>query len=94
MSDSAAATSEATDEKKDKDYTIIVNAQPHTVEDEEVTFDEVTKLAYPVPPYADTLYTVTFRNAKKPKEGSLGEGQSVQVKKGGTVFNVKATDKS
>ena len=94
MSESTAAANEAADKKKDKDYTIIVNAQPHTVEDEEVTFDEVTKLAYPTPPFADTLYTVTFRNAKKPKEGTLGEGQSVQVKKDGTIFNVKATDKS
>jgi hypothetical protein len=94
MADSTATASEVAEVKKDKDYRIIVNAQPHTVEDEEVTFDEVTKLAYPTPPFADTLYTVTFRNAKKPKEGSLGEGQSVQVKKDGTIFNVKATDKS
>lgn len=79
---------------KHRGFRIIVNAQPHIVEDETVTFDEVTKLAYPTPPFADTLYTVTFRNAKKPKEGSLGEGQSVEVKKDGTIFNVKATDKS
>jgi hypothetical protein len=82
------------DHHEHEGYRIIVNAQPHIVEDEEVTFDEVTRLAYPTPPYADTLFTVTYRHAKQPKEGSLGEGQSVKVKKDGTIFNVKATDKS
>ncbi len=81
-------------DKHNKGFRIIVNAQPHVVDDETVTFDEVTKIAYPTPPYAETLYTVTFRNARKPKEGSLGEGQSVEVKKDGTIFNVKATDRS
>lgn len=82
------------DAKKDKDATIIVNAEEHTVEDENVSFDTVTKFAYPSPPYGDTLFTVTYRNAHKPKEGTLVEGQSVEVKKQGTIFNVKATDKS
>ena len=81
-------------DKKDKDYTIVVNAEEKTVEDATVSFDEVTTLAYPTPPYPQTLYNVTYRNAHKPKEGTLAEGQSVEVKKNGTVFNVKATDKS
>lgn len=51
-------------------------------------------MAYPTPPFADTFYTVTYRNAHEPKEGTLVEGQSVEVKKDGTIFNVKATDKS
>jgi hypothetical protein len=82
------------EDKHDKEFTIIVNAEEKTVDSEIVTFDEVTSLAYPTPPFADTLYTVTYRNAKKPKEGSLVEGQSVEVKKHGTIFNVTATDKS
>jgi hypothetical protein len=94
MSESTTAASEAAQDKKDKDYTIIVNGTPHTVEDEEVSFEQVTTLAYPEPPFPETLFTVTFRNAKKPKEGRLVEGQSVKVKRNGTVFNVKATDKS
>lgn len=94
MEESTAAASEAAETKKDKDFRIIVNGEPHTVEDEEVSFDEVTKLAYPTPPYPETMFTVTYRNAKKPKEGTLVEGQSVEVKKDGTIFNVKATDKS
>jgi hypothetical protein len=40
------------------------------------------------------MFIITFRNAKKPKEGTLVEGQSVEVKKDGTIFNVKATDRS
>ena len=91
MSESTAAVDEAAHNKEIK---IIVNAEEKTVEDENVSFDEVTKLAYPTPPYADTLFTVTYRNAHKPKEGTLVEGQSVEVKKDGTIFNVKATDKS
>jgi cobalamin biosynthesis protein CobT len=81
-------------EKKDKAFDIIVNAEEKTVDDENVSFEEVTKLAYPTPPFAETMFTVTYRNAKKPKEGTLVEGQSVEVKNHGTIFNVKATDKS
>ena len=94
MSESTAAASEAADEKKDKDFRIIVNGEPKTVESEKVSFAEVTALAYPTPPFPETMFTVTYRNAKKPKEGTLVEGQSVEVKKNGTIFNVKATDKS
>ncbi|MDP9340546.1 MAG: multiubiquitin domain-containing protein [Actinomycetota bacterium] len=90
----AETASAAENHEKDKGFTIIVNAQEKVVPDEGVSFDEVTKLAYPTPPFAQTMYTVTFRNAKKPKEGTLVEGQSVEVKKHGTIFNVKATDKS
>lgn len=94
MPESTAATSEARGEKKDKDFRIIVNGEPKTVEAEVVSFEQVTSLAYPEPPFPETLFTVTFRNAKKPKEGRLVEGQSVEVKRNGTVFNVNATDKS
>lgn len=94
MSESTAAAAEAAEDKKEKDYRIIVNGQPKTVESEAVSFDDVTKLAYPTPPFPDTMFIVTFRNAKKPKEGTLVEGQSVEVKKDGTIFNVKATDRS
>jgi multiubiquitin len=93
MPESTAAASEAANEK-DKDLRIIVNGEPKTVESEIVSFEQVTKLAYPEPPFPETMFTVTYRNAKKPKEGRLVEGQSVEVKRNGTVFNVKATDKS
>jgi hypothetical protein len=75
-------------------FDIIVNAQPHTVESRTVTYDEVVKIAYPTQPSPETRYTVTYRNAEKPKEGSLAPGESVEVKKEGTIFNVKATGRS
>ena len=93
MSENAPANNEAADEKP-KGFTIIVNGEQKTVEAESVSFEQVAKLAYPEPPFPETLFTVTYRNAKKPKEGRLVEGQSVEVKRNGTIFNVKATDKS
>lgn len=74
--------------------TIVVNTVPVVVDDEEVTYQQVVLLAFPVPPSAETRFTVTFRKAKEPKEGTLKSGKSVIVKKEGTIFNVKATGKS
>ncbi|HLW01627.1 MAG TPA: multiubiquitin domain-containing protein [Ktedonobacterales bacterium] len=74
--------------------TIIVNAERKTVPSLEVSYTEVVKLAYPTPPSPDTTFTVTYRNAVDPREGSLVEGQSVKVREEGTIFNVRATGKS
>jgi hypothetical protein len=80
---------------EEKDGVIVVNAQEHAVESLIVTYDEVVALAYPTPPAPDTRYTVTYRKAKEPHhEGSLAPGQSVEVKKKGTIFNVTPTSKS
>lgn len=89
-------TSAAADEAADhKDYVIIVNGEQKTVESRSVSYEEVVKIAYPMPPSPETRYTVTYRKAEKtPHEGSLAPGQSVEVKKDGTIFNVKATGKS
>jgi multiubiquitin len=75
-------------------FSVIVNGQQHTVDSRIVSFEEVVKLADLAPPSPDTRYTVTYRNAAEPKEGSLAPGHSVEIKKEGTVFNVKATGKS
>ncbi|APZ33040.1 hypothetical protein BOH66_01060 [Microbacterium aurum] len=77
-----------------KNTEIIVNGTPYDVRDDTVTREQVIALAYPEPPAPDTRFTVTFYNAQKPKEGTLAAGRSVEVKKKGTVFNVKATVKS
>jgi hypothetical protein len=81
---------------REKLITIIVNGREKTVTKDELTFDEVVKLAFDNPPYgANTLFTITYRkggNEHRP-EGHLVEGGTVKVKKG-TVFNVTATDKS
>ncbi|GAA1831723.1 multiubiquitin domain-containing protein [Agromyces salentinus] len=73
---------------------IIVNGTPYDVPDDIVSYAEAISLAYPEPPAPDTRFTVTFYNAHKPKEGTLTAGGTVEVKKKGTVFNVKATIKS
>jgi hypothetical protein len=91
VSESTAAVDEAAHKKE---FKIIVNGEPKSVDSEIVSYDEVVKLAYPTPPGQNTRYTVTFRNAKEPKEGSLAPGGSVEVKKDGTIFNVKTTGKS
>jgi hypothetical protein len=80
--------------KRHDEFEIVVNAEPQTVPSETVTYEQVVRLAYPTPPSPETRFTVTFRNAKEPKQGSLAPGQSVKVKQRGTVFNVKATGKS
>lgn len=79
---------------RERDYDIVVNGEPFTVEEQEVTWEQVIKLAYPEPPFAEPLYTVTFRRAQKPREGTLVEGQSVLVHKKGTAFSVVVTDRS
>jgi Multiubiquitin len=73
---------------------VIVNGQQYTVESRIMSYEEVVKLAYPTPPSPDTRYTVTYRNAEEPKQGSLAPGHSVEIKKEGTIFNVKATGRS
>lgn len=79
---------------RDRDYDIVINGEPFTVEEQEVTWEQVINLAYPEPPFAEPLYDVTFRRAHKPREGTLVAGQSVLVQKKGTAFNVVVTDRS
>jgi len=78
-----------------EEFTIIINAEQKLVASEIVSYEEVVKLAYPTPPAPETRFTVTYRKAKEPNhEGSLAPGQSVEVRKDGTIFNVKPTGKS
>jgi len=76
-------------------FHIIVNAREKEVTQASLSFDEVARLAYAQPPFgANTLYTTTYRNGPaENKEGTLIEGQSVNLKNG-MIFNVTATDKS
>jgi hypothetical protein len=94
MSESTAAATGVADEKHTREIRIIVNGEPKIVESEIVSYEQVVRLAYPAPPSPDTLFTVTFRNAQEPREGSLAPGGTVEVRQGGTIFNVKATGKS
>lgn len=83
---------EAVESKKEP--VIIVNGEDHEVGSEVVTYQQVVTIAFPIPPSPDARYTVSYRHAKEPYEGSLAPSQSVVVRKEGTVFNVKATGKS
>jgi hypothetical protein len=76
-------------------FSIVVNGELAVVPQEEVSWTEVVGLAFPVPPSPDTTFTVTYRKAKGPKhEGILVEGEGVEVRKHGTIFDVSPTGKS
>ncbi|MFD3458237.1 multiubiquitin domain-containing protein [Nocardia fluminea] len=94
MTETAEDQAHAGDHGKGKSYVILVNGTPATVSDKQVTFAEVVAIAYPVSPGPDTTFTVTFRRAHKPHEGIMVEGQTVEVRKEGTSFDVVATGKS
>lgn len=78
-----------------KAVTLIVNGEPHEATETRISFDQVVKIAYPVPPTGQCIeFTVTFRNGPpaNPK-GSLTEGHSVKIKNR-MIFDVTPTDRS
>ena len=78
-----------------KVFAIVVNAQRKEVAEPKLTFDEVVKLAFPIPPAGQNiLFTIKYRKgpAVNPK-GSLLEGHSVRIKDG-MIFDVTPTDRS
>ena len=78
-----------------KTFTIYVNGEQKTVTTKTLSFGEVVKLAYPVPPAGDNiLYSVSYEDGPQHNpQGAMKEGQSVKIKNG-MIFNVTATDKS
>lgn len=76
-------------------WEVFVNSRPTTVDQDELTFEQIVALAFsPVPSGPGVTFTVSYRHAAQhPAEGTLVVGRSVEVKKG-TAFNVTATDKS
>ena len=78
---------------ENKEYTIYVNAAPEKWIGKTISFDQVTKLAFPKPPFPNTEYQVVYADAQGNKDGTLAEGQEVKIKEG-TQFDVTATDKS
>lgn len=83
-------------EAPEKHYTIIVNTDPVVVDHDVLTFDELVKIAFPVPPTGtDPQFTVSFEHAaSKPHDGDLPKGGTVTVKKHGTTFDVVHTNRS
>jgi hypothetical protein len=90
------ATQAEASPQHDKDYTIVVNAEPKTAESRDVSYDQVVELAFPGELHdPNTTFTVTFRNAAGERHtGTMVEGDVVEVKKEGTVFSVTRTTKS
>ena len=82
------------EEKEPKKYEIIVNARPKPWSEDTISYTQVVDLAFP-PPYKQTeIFTVQYSHGpKENRQGTLVEGQKVQVK-GGMVFVVTRTDKS
>ena len=78
-----------------KAVTILVNGEQNEVTETRITFEEVVKLAYPVPPSGTLIeFTVTYRNGPpaNPK-GTLTAGHSVKIKNK-MIFDVTPTDRS
>lgn len=82
--------------KHQRDYHIVVNGDPVLVHERELTFEQLVKIGYPAPnPGQDVRYTITYKRALKPKhQGALLPGQTVMIRKDGTIFNVFRTYKS
>lgn len=79
-----------------QDYTIFVNAELKTVHQRVLTFEEIVAIAFPNPQAGQEVrYTVSYKRAAKPKpHGRLRPGQSVTIRKHGTIFDVARTYKS
>jgi hypothetical protein len=84
------------EERREHEISIIVDGQKKTVPSDIVSYIEVVELAYPSDAHDPKYnFTVTYRHAdQEPHHGTLVAGQTVRVKKEGTVFNVTRTTKS
>lgn len=82
--------------RNEPQFSIVVNGRQKFVTDRHVTFEQVVYLAFnPVPSGPDVVFTVTYRNADRPREGSLVAGsEAVLVKPSGTIFDVQHSNKS
>lgn len=82
------------DHGRDKEFDIIINAQPFTVQGDEITYQQIFDLANDGSWNADTSLTITYSrgHGNKP-EGTLAKGGSVKLKKG-MIFDVDPTGKS
>ena len=74
---------------------IIVNGQKKILTRNEVSFDELVKMAFPDLDERKNIYfVVTYEGGtREDPEGTLGKGDLVEIKEG-TVFNVTPTDNS
>lgn len=95
-SEEIPVSAQAAESKMDRKHevTIVVNGRQRAVDEREITFDEVVKLAFDNPPTGENVvFSVTYRRAEGNKSGTLEEGGTIKVKEG-MIFDVTATDKS
>ncbi len=83
------------DNKKDKVFTILVNAREKTWKDKIISFDQVIILAFEsISIDPNVSYTVTFKKGENNKpEGIMVKSDEVKVKDG-MRFNVTQTNRS
>ncbi|MCE9621228.1 MAG: multiubiquitin domain-containing protein [Actinomycetia bacterium] len=100
MNTDDTATAEPNPDHADKasharhDFKIVVNLREVRVDHDVLTFEEVVALAPNLPDGQDVTFTVTYTDAKEPRQsGTLTPGHTVRIKNG-TTFNVRATRKS
>jgi hypothetical protein len=77
------------------DYDIVINGSQAAVPQPTVSYEEVTRIAFPVQDPGVT-YSVSYSNAEGRHGGAgvLVPGESVTVKKKGTSFDVTPTTRS
>ena len=73
-------------------YRVYVNGVEKVIDTKQVTYEHIVSIAFP-DTTAGTIYSVTFEKAKKPHEGDLVAGQSVEIRDG-TEFDVDDTGRS
>lgn len=80
-----------------KELTIVVNAQPKAWNETKIGYDQVTHLAFPVPPPSGVVITYTVEYEAGPRqnpEGSLIKGSKPVRVKNGMIFHVTETGRS
>ena len=81
--------------RREEKFEIVVNGREFTVHNRRQTFDDLVAIAFPGQmPAANTVYSITYRQAaSEPHAGELGMGGYILVKNG-TIINVSRTVQS
>jgi hypothetical protein len=79
-----------------KEYSIIVNAREKKWPKDDISYEEVVKLAFPdAQEDPNIVYTVNYKKGNHGlEEGSLVKGGKSVTVKNGMIFNVTSTNKS
>ena len=76
------------------EFTIIVNGRMKKINSDEVTFEQIVKLAFDDNPPSGPNIVITVTYKIEGKHGTMLPGDPPLTIKNGTIFNVTATDKS